>query len=82
MLDGNGGRVLASSSTWNPEYVDAREDRAVFYGTVTKDVNEVVYRLRATTRGSFVVPPTHAAAIYAPDVRGSSARGAIEVAGK
>ncbi|HSI03072.1 MAG TPA: hypothetical protein VLC93_01275, partial [Myxococcota bacterium] len=82
VLDGDGGRVLAASSTWQPEYIDAREDRAVFYGDLTKDVKEVIYRLRATTRGAFVVPPTHAAAMYAPDVRGSSARAAITVVGK
>lgn len=82
VLEGNGGRVLAPQSTWQPEYIDAREDRVVFYGDIGKGVGEVVYRLRATTRGSFVVPPTHAAAMYHPEVNGSSARAAIEVEGK
>lgn len=82
VLDGSGGRVLAPQSTWQPEYIDAREDRAVFYGDVSKSVGEIVYRLRATTRGTFVVPPTHAAAMYQPEVNGSSARAAIEVVGK
>ncbi len=82
VLEGDGGRVLASGSSWTPDYVDAREDRVVFYGDVDAKANEAVYRLRATTRGSFVVPPTHAAAMYQPGTRGSSARGSIEVEGK
>ncbi len=82
VLDGSGGRVMTPASTWQPEYVDAREDRAVFYGDITKDMKEVVYRLRATTRGTFIVPPTHASAMYVPEVRGSAARGSIAVVGQ
>ncbi|MGP1665461.1 MAG: alpha-2-macroglobulin family protein, partial [Rhodanobacter sp.] len=36
-----------STSTWQPEYADIREDRVVIYGTATPDVREFVYRIKA-----------------------------------
>ena len=41
-------------------YVDAREDRVVVFGTAGSDMNEFTYRLKATNRGTFSVPPIFA----------------------
>ncbi len=46
----------ASLSRWSPDYVDMREDRVVIYGTIRKNLLEYVYKIKATNRGSFVVP--------------------------
>ena len=40
-------------STWKPEYADVREDRVVVYGYASHDVQEFVYRIKATNAGKF-----------------------------
>ena len=56
--------VGLSSSTWEPEYADIREDRVVIYGTATPDVREFVYRIKATNAGKFIVPPAYGESMY------------------
>jgi uncharacterized protein YfaS (alpha-2-macroglobulin family) len=56
--------VGLSSSTWQPEYADIREDRVVIYGTATPDVREFVYRIKATNAGKFIVPPAYGESMY------------------
>ncbi|MGE7137575.1 alpha-2-macroglobulin [Luteibacter sp. NPDC031894] len=51
-------------STWKPEYADVREDRVVVYGYASDDVQEFVYRIKATNAGTFVVPPALAQSLY------------------
>jgi uncharacterized protein YfaS (alpha-2-macroglobulin family) len=51
-------------STWKPEYADVREDRVVVYGYASRDVQEFVYRIKATNAGTFVVPPALAQSLY------------------
>ena len=53
-----------SSSTWQPEYADIREDRVVIYGAATPDVREFVYRIKATNAGKFIVPPAYGESMY------------------
>jgi uncharacterized protein YfaS (alpha-2-macroglobulin family) len=64
-------REPASSTTpppqlppFSPEYMDIREDRVVLYGDVQSGATEFVYRIRATNRGSYAVPPPFAEAMY------------------
>ena len=67
--------VAGSSSNWNIEYADVREDRVVFYGMITGDVSEVTYRIRATNAGTFVVPPAYGESLYRRNVQARSAGG-------
>lgn len=46
------------------DYVDVREDRAIFYGTATGAVREITYRIKPTARGEFTVPPIFAESMY------------------
>ncbi len=46
------------------DYVEVREDRAIFYGTLTKAVREIVYKIQPTCRGAFTVPPIYAESMY------------------
>ena len=39
------------------DYVDLREDRAVFYATIPTTAQTITYQIKATNRGEFVVPP-------------------------
>jgi len=57
-------------------YVDLREDRAVFYATIPAMAHTITYQIKPTNRGAFVVPPSYAESMYE---RGVNARG---VAGK
>ncbi|NIE64346.1 MG2 domain-containing protein [Burkholderia sp. Ax-1719] len=66
-----------SSSTWQPEYADIREDRVVIYGTATKDVKEFVYRIKAGNAGKFLVPPAFAESMYDRRVQARSPGGAM-----
>ena len=51
-------------STWKPEYADVREDRVVVYGTASTDVQEFIYRIKATNAGKFVIPPALIESLY------------------
>ncbi|MDR6937652.1 alpha-2-macroglobulin [Luteibacter sp. 3190] len=51
-------------STWTPEYADVREDRVVVYGYASRDVQEFIYRIKATNAGRFVIPPVFAESLY------------------
>ncbi len=56
--------VRAPGSNWNPVYTDVREDRVLIYGAATPDVQEFVYRIKASASGRFVVPPAFAESMY------------------
>lgn len=57
---------ISKWSDWSPESVNVREDRVVFYGTATHDVQTFVYQVRATNAGKFQVPPVYAQGLYDP----------------
>ena len=61
------------------EYADLREDRVVFYTSASKAVKEIVYRIKATNVGSYVVPPAYGEAMYQRRTVARSAAGRIEV---
>jgi uncharacterized protein YfaS (alpha-2-macroglobulin family) len=69
LLPGGFDPVLTSAlrqptSTWTPTYSDVREDRVVIYGNATSDVQEFVYRIKASAAGRFVVPPAYGESMY------------------
>jgi alpha-2-macroglobulin len=61
------------------QYADMREDRVVFYVDANKDMSEIVYRIKATNVGNYVVPPAYGEAMYDRGVVGRSAAGKLEV---
>jgi len=64
-----------SSSTWQPQYADVRDDRVVIYGSASRDVQEFVYRIKATNAGTFVVPPAYGESLYDRTVQAQSKGG-------
>src|SRR5207237_5425459 len=52
------------------DYVDVREDRAVFYATVSCSALETNYQLKSTNRCESTVPPLFAESMYARAVQG------------
>ena len=69
----------AGSTAPNISYADPREDRVVFYGTLTSDVQEVVYRIKATNIGTYTIPPAYGEAMYDRSVLARSVAGTISV---
>lgn len=68
-----------SAKDWSPDYADIREDRVVIYGHLGSDLNEYIYRIRATNTGTFVIPPAYAESMYERTLRARSMAGKITV---
>jgi uncharacterized protein YfaS (alpha-2-macroglobulin family) len=50
------------------DYVEVREDRIVLFTTVRQQVREIVYSIKPTNRGEYVVPPILAESMYEPAI--------------
>ena len=61
------------------DFVETREDRAVFFGTISPGVREIRYQIKPTNRGEFVVPPAFAESMYDRSVRARAMAGKITV---
>ena len=82
MLPGGFEPVLQQAPTagWRPDFVDVREDRVVMYESLSKDLSEFTYRIRATNAGAFLVPPGYAESMYDRKLRARTLPGRITVA--
>ena len=67
------------SSINGVDYVDVREDRAIFFGTASETVLEINYQIKSTNRGEFVVPPVFAESMYERNIKGRGVGGKIAV---
>jgi len=67
------------SSIHGIDYVDVREDRAVFFGTATRSALQIDYDIKSCNRGEFVVPPVFAQSMYDRGVKGRGVGGKILV---
>jgi alpha-2-macroglobulin len=66
-LTPGGFEVVRDSVTLqNMDYIDRREDRVIFFGSITPDSKEMTYRIKATNIGKFTVPPMFAMSMYNP----------------
>lgn len=61
------------------DYADMREDRVVFYVAANRDVQEIVYRIKATNVGTYNVPPAYGEAMYDRSVVARSTAGKLSV---
>ncbi|WP_414447280.1 MG2 domain-containing protein [Burkholderia sp. 22PA0099] len=68
--------IGVAGSTWQPQYADIRDDRVVIYGSANTDVQEFVYRIKATNAGSFGVPPAYGESMYDRRIQAQSPGGA------
>jgi uncharacterized protein YfaS (alpha-2-macroglobulin family) len=76
---GNRASGPTDATTWRPDFVDVREDRVVFYGTVGTDAQTFSYRLKPTNRGTFTVPPLYAEGMYDRSVQARSLGGKFTI---
>jgi len=61
------------------DYVDVREDRAVFFVTAPRNALEIDYQIKSDNRGNFVVPPVFAQSMYERNTKGRGIGGKITV---
>jgi len=61
------------------DYVDVREDRAVFFGTASRSALQIDYDIKSCNRGEFIVPPVFAQSMYDRGVKGRGVGGRIIV---
>ena len=76
-----GGRVSlqAGADAWTPTYIDAREDRVIFFGRLDTQARRFVYRLKPTNRGKFAVAPILAEGMYERSALARSLAGSFSV---
>lgn len=70
---------LSIGGNWKPQYADIREDRVVLYGSITNELAEYQYKIKAISEGVFTVPPIYATDMYQPTLRAHSSAGKISV---
>ena len=68
-----------TAGTNGVDYVDVREDRAIFFATADENVLEINYQIKSTNRGEFVVPPVFAESMYERNIKGRGVGGKITV---
>jgi hypothetical protein len=71
--------IGTAASTWQPDFVDIREDRVVLFGSVGDSAQEFVYRIKATNKGKYVIPPAFAESMYNRAVRARTLSGTMVV---
>ncbi len=72
-------RRLGGRGNWQLDFADVREDRVLFFGTVTRDMLEVSYKARATNIGEFAMPAAYGEAMYERRLFARSAGGHFTV---
>ncbi len=60
-------------------YTDIREDRVIFFTSVSSDSREIVYRIKAVSPGTYTVPPIFATSMYDPGVQANGVADKITV---
>ncbi len=71
--------IGTDASTWQPDFVDIREDRVVLFGSVGNSAQEFVYRIKGTNKGKYVIPPAFAESMYDRTVRARTLPGVMVV---
>ncbi|MGZ4967214.1 MAG: alpha-2-macroglobulin family protein, partial [Chthoniobacterales bacterium] len=74
-----GFEIVSGSLPTNCDYVDAREDRAVFYTQIDSVTRTISYQIKATNRGKFAIPPPYAESMYDRTIQARGVAGKITV---
>lgn len=71
--------VSRTAYNWRAEYIDIREDRIVYYGSFDKSVHDLTYKVKLTSAGKFIIPPSYAESMYDRSIRSISKWGKFTV---
>jgi uncharacterized repeat protein (TIGR01451 family) len=66
-------------STRGVDYVDVREDRALFFVTAPTNALEIDYQIKSCNRGAYIVPPVFAQSMYDQNVKARGVGGKMTV---
>ncbi|WP_423186663.1 alpha-2-macroglobulin family protein [Alishewanella sp. d11] len=72
--------VPRQTDLWRADYVDIREDRLIWYGSVSPQITELSYQVRVSAAGEFTLPVAAAEAMYDSRIRAQTAAGKLTVA--
>ena len=61
------------------DYADVREDRVAVFGDVSNNETTICYRIKATNKGTYAVPPSQAEAMYHLKIRARGVSGQLTV---
>lgn len=61
------------------DFVDAREDRVIYFTSLDSSAKELVYKIKATNLGDYQVPPVFAESMYNPMLKASSITESIRI---
>lgn len=79
-LKSSEGRSILYQQEFNPNYIDIRDDRLLFYASFPRQREQrFYYLLRAVTEGRFTLPPVSAEAMYDRSKSAVAATGTIQV---
>jgi uncharacterized protein YfaS (alpha-2-macroglobulin family) len=73
------GSLQSGAGVAGFDFVETREDRAVFFGPIAPGIREIKYQIKPTNRGVFVVPPAFAESMYNRAVKARSLASSITV---
>lgn len=68
-----------AENPWVPLYASYREDRVLAFGSADATARIHRYKIKAVSRGTFMVPPAYAEDMYRLDIRARGASGIIRV---
>lgn len=71
--------VSRTAYNWKADYVDVREDRVVYYGDFDSTVRDLIYKVKLSSAGDFVIPPSYAESMYDRSIRSVSKSGSFKV---
>lgn len=74
--------VSRTAGWWGSDYIDIREDRVIYYGSFDNKARELTYKVKLTSEGEFMIPPSYAEAMYDHSIRATSVGGKFTVTGK
>jgi len=74
--------VPRTAYNWRADYVDVREDRVIYYGSFENRVTELTYKVKLTSSGQFLVPPTTAESMYDRSIKAATKPSQFSVTAK
>ncbi|CAM2870256.1 alpha-2-macroglobulin [Legionella worsleiensis] len=79
LLPGGFEVVRDSVKTDTMNFVDAREDRVNYFGSLDTTTKEIVYKIKAISAGTYTVPPAFAESMYNPRIKAQGTAAKITV---
>lgn len=79
LLPGGFEVVRDSIKASTMDYSDTREDRVIFFGSISPDSHEIVYRIKATSAGKFTIPPIFGMGMYNAQIKSLGVSGTVVV---